>query len=81
MFKSPIFLQTGQTVGIVAPAGKISTSLEPALAKIESWGLKTVLGKHVSDQYFQFAGTDTQRITDFQDMLDNIWDNVLTTSH
>ncbi len=71
MIKSPIFIQKGDTIGIVAPAGKIAIDLGPAIEKIKSWGLQVLTGKHVYAEYFQFAGTDDQRITDFQEMLDN----------
>lgn len=71
MFKSPNFIQKGDTVGIVAPAGKLSTGFERAIQLIESWGLQVVMGKHIYAQNFQFAGTDAQRITDFQAMLDD----------
>ncbi|QHT71951.1 LD-carboxypeptidase [Rhodocytophaga rosea] len=68
----PFFLQAGDTVGVVAPGGKVSSpDIDRAIQVIEGWGLKVQLGKHVFAENFQFAGIDEQRITDFQQMLDD----------
>lgn len=72
MYKSPVFLQKGQTVGLIAPAGKVPKSeIEKAIAIIESWGVNLKVGKYVYEQYFQFAGVDEHRLEDFQQMLDD----------
>ncbi len=72
MFKSPISLQKGQCVGIVAPAGKVSQQdIQVALQILEAWGVQTKLGKYIFEQHYQFAGTDKERIADFQQMLDD----------
>lgn len=72
MFIRPFFLQAGDTVGIVAPGGKVSQpDMQLAIQVIESWGLHVQTGNHLFEEYFQFAGTDEQRIADFQQMLDN----------
>ncbi|MBN2748043.1 MAG: LD-carboxypeptidase [Bacteroidales bacterium] len=69
---SPPPLKVGDTVGIVAPARKISLDeVNPAVAMLESWGLKVVLGKNLFNEYHQFAGNDLMRATDFQDMIDS----------
>jgi len=65
-------LRKGDTVGIISTARKISEKeLQPAIEKLESWGLNVHLGKNIFSQYHQFAGTDKQRAEDFQDMLDD----------
>lgn len=66
----PPRLHQGDTIGIVAPARKISEAqLEPALEIFQSWGLKTVLGKNLfSNKHSYLAGTDKERASDFQDM-------------
>ncbi|WP_445748458.1 S66 peptidase family protein [Polaribacter sp.] len=71
--KSP-YLKTGDTVAIVAPAGILKnreTTIENAKILLESWGLKVVIGKNVFNQNNHFAGTDEERLQDFQEALDN----------
>ena len=69
----PPRLNLGDTVGIVAPARKISPlQLEPALSIIESWGLRTRLSKNIFSQNHSYlAGTDKERAADFQSMIDD----------
>jgi muramoyltetrapeptide carboxypeptidase len=69
---TPSCLAPGDTVGIAAPARKISPAeIAPALKLIESWGLKTVFGKNIFGEHHQFSGTDSQRAADLQQMLDD----------
>ncbi|GHU94870.1 peptidase S66 [Bacteroidia bacterium] len=66
------FLHTGNKVGIVAPARKVSTEdVQPAIATLEGWGLQVVLGQHIFDQEHQFAGTDQARAADLQKLIDD----------
>lgn len=69
----PPTLQAGDTVGIVAPARKISPGqLEPALKILKSWGLKTLLGKNIfSTSHSYLAGNDAQRREDVQHLIDS----------
>ena len=68
----PHYLKRGDCIGIVAPARKISPEeLAPAIAVLEGWGLKVKLGKNIYKSENQFSGTDEQRRSDFQDMLDD----------
>jgi muramoyltetrapeptide carboxypeptidase len=68
----PEHLKKGNLVAIVSTARKISIGeIEPAIALLESWGLKAVVGKTIGATHNQFAGNDTLRISDFQMMLDN----------
>lgn len=70
--KIPPYLKKGDTVGILATARKVELeSLQPAIALLESWGLKVVIGKTVGKEENQLAGADWQRATDLQEMLDN----------
>lgn len=70
---SPPSLKPGDCVGIVTPARKISApELSFAIGKLEDWGLKVKLGKHIYADYHQFAGTDTERMADMQQMLDDM---------
>ncbi|WP_291866267.1 LD-carboxypeptidase [Maribacter sp.] len=72
---TPAYLQKGDTIAIVAPAGILKAykrpDIEKAKALAESWGLKVVYGKNLFSQDNHFAGTDEQRCQDFQDALDN----------
>jgi muramoyltetrapeptide carboxypeptidase len=70
----PPYLKTGDTVAIVAPSGILKErtgEIEQAVALLNSWGLKVVIGKHVFNQDNHFAGTDDERCEDFQNALDD----------
>lgn len=69
---TPPYLKTGDKVGIVATARKISLSeVDPAIRVFESWGLEVVQGQHLFDEANQQAGTDKDRAADLQQMLDD----------
>jgi muramoyltetrapeptide carboxypeptidase len=69
--KSPQLLKKGDKVGIVSTARKISAEeVQPAIEKLQSWGLEVELGPNLFQSYHQFAGTDAQRASDFQFMID-----------
>lgn len=68
----PTSLKTGNKVIIVATARKInSNNINLAIKLIESWGLIVELGKNLFKEENQFAGNDIDRISDFQDAIDN----------
>lgn len=72
--KQPQFLKQGDTVAIVAPAGILKNrvgEINKAKTLLKSWGLHTVIGKHVFNQGRHFAGTDDERCEDFQNALDD----------
>lgn len=69
----PPYLQKGDTIAIVAPAGILKNKqeiIQKAKKLAESWGLKVVLGKHIFNQNNHFSGTDEERCQDFQEALD-----------
>jgi len=69
---SPKELKSGDNVGIVATARKISAEeIEPAIKVLNEWDLEVVLGDNLYKTDHQFAGTDEERASDFQKMLDN----------
>jgi len=69
---TPPSLHKGDTIGIVSTARKITPEeLEPAIAIIEKWGLKTKLGRTIGLEDHQFAGDDITRAYDFQQMMDD----------
>lgn len=70
-FIKPEALKPGDKVAIVAPAGRVEKSyIDKSVSIFESWGLNVVLGKHLLYGFHQFAGTDTERLEDFQTALD-----------
>ena len=72
--KTPPYLQVGDTVVIVAPAGILKNKQEivsKAKKLLESWGLAVVLGENMFNNGDHFAGTDEERCEDFQKALDN----------
>ncbi|MEP1487880.1 MAG: LD-carboxypeptidase [Algibacter sp.] len=72
--KQPPYLKAGDTVAIVAPSGILKNrtgEIERAKTLLKSWGLHTVVGKHVFNQDHHFAGTDDERCEDFQNALDD----------
>ena len=72
MAASPPALKKKDKVAIVATASKIKPAeIQPALKILESWGLEVVLGKNIFESQFQLAGTDEQRIEDFQEALND----------
>ncbi len=59
-------------MGIVATARKISKEeLQPAVDVLTSWGLEVVFGKNLFESSNQFSGTDEQRVSDLQTMLND----------
>jgi len=69
---APPFLKSGDCIGIIAPARKVSpTELSPAVNIFENWGLKVKMGKYIYSSFNQFAGTDEERWWDMQQMLDD----------
>ena len=63
-FIRPPYLQRGDTVGIVAPAGKLPLKTDTAKVRqrFESWGLHVKFGAHCADrEQPYFAGTDEER--------------------
>ncbi len=67
---TPPYLIPGDTVGIVAPARKVSREeISIFMNLLESWGLKYKFGKNLFGEYNQYSGTDEERSADFSDML------------
>lgn len=69
---SPQHLKTGDKIGIVACARKISREeIQPAIDILNSWGLEVVLSKNLFHADNQYSGTDAERAADLQSMLDD----------
>ncbi len=69
---TPKSLEKADKIGIVAPARKIyMNEIEASIKVFERWGLQVELGKNLFNQDRQFAGTDQERASDLQYMMDN----------
>lgn len=73
MIKIPPYLQKGDTIGIVCPAGFImAEKVQTCVDTLLQWGYLVKLGKTVGgDSTTYFSGTDEERLIDFQLMLDD----------
>jgi muramoyltetrapeptide carboxypeptidase len=68
----PRSLKPGDTIGITAPAGYITEKdVLSAIQQIESWGFKVKTGATIGKRDFTFGGTDEERMSDFQAMLED----------
>lgn len=71
----PPYLKKGDTVALLCTARKFTPEeAQPAIELLQSWGLKVKLGETIGLDNFQLGGSDEQRATDFQQMLDD--DNI-----
>ena len=73
MIKIPPYLQKGDTIGLVCPAGFMPVEKVSECIRVlnEDWGLTTKVGTTIGQQYHYFSGTDEERLEDFQHMLDD----------
>ena len=70
--KKPSPLQFGDKVIIVASAGIVpQDKINAAVEILKSWGLIPSIGEHCFAEDRYFAGSDAQRLADFQEALDN----------
>jgi muramoyltetrapeptide carboxypeptidase len=68
----PPYLKAGDTIGITCPAGAVDlATMECCCYALEKWGLNVKLGKTVGKRWQRFAGTDQERLEDFQELLDD----------
>lgn len=74
MIKTPAYLQKGDTIGIVCPAGYMAEEKATECMRVltEEWGFLVKKGKTIGGtSVTYFSGTDEERLTDLQEMLDN----------
>ena len=65
-------LRKGDTIAIVSPAKAIEReSVLFAQKKLEEFGYKVVVGNNTCGRYNYYSGTITERLSDFQEALDN----------
>lgn len=68
----PPYLKQGDKVGIVSTAKRCEPhEINDGLALLKSWGLEPVLGRNAFETDGFLAGTDKQRLSDLQQMLDD----------
>lgn len=72
-FVKPAALQKGDTVGVIAPSDAIERKyINAGVKKIQEWGLKVKLGKHLYSMVGDFAaGTPEERREDILKMIDD----------
>jgi len=73
MIKIPPYLQKGDTIGLVCPAGFMPVEKASECIRVinEDWGFTTKVGITIGQQYHYFSGIDEERIEDLQHMLDD----------
>jgi muramoyltetrapeptide carboxypeptidase len=70
--KTPPYLHPGDIIGIASPAGYISTEdCLDAVNTLQAWGFKVKMGGSVGQRDYSLGGTDAQRLTDLQNLLDD----------
>jgi muramoyltetrapeptide carboxypeptidase len=72
MITIPPYLQKGDTIGIVCPAGYMPyEKAKTCIETLQRWGFKVSVGKTLGNQFNYFSGTDEERLNDLQSMLDD----------
>ena len=73
MIKMPPFLKRGNTIGLTCPAGYMPPgNAATCIATLQQWGYKVMKGKTLdSDSGNYFSGTDEERRSELQAMLDD----------
>ena len=72
MIKTAPYLRKGDTIGIVCPSGYMpAEKAETCIRVLKEWGFQVRIGKTLGNQFHYFAGTDEERRTDLQMMLDD----------
>lgn len=68
----PSTLQQGDRIRIVAPAGLVlKEKVLPGIELLQETGYEVLIGRHVFGRYFQYAGTDEERLADLQEAFND----------
>lgn len=68
----PPFLKKGSVIGITCPSGYVSAErVAYCITVLERWGFKVKQGNTIGSEHHYFSGTDTERLADLQNMLDD----------
>ena len=71
-YKRPPYLKPGDLVGISSPAGYITADeIQPAINLMKEWGYRIKIGSSIGKRDFTRGGTELDRATDLQQMLDD----------
>lgn len=69
---TPVYLKKGSVIGITCPSGYVSHNrVSFAAETLKLWGFEVVLGNTIGNEHYYFSGTDEERRSDLQSMLDN----------
>ena len=73
MTSNPPYLQIGDTVGLVCPAGYMAAEkIQTCIQIVQDWGYKVKTGNTLGKEAVNyFSGTDEERLEDVQQMLDD----------
>ncbi len=72
MITVPPYLQKGDSIGLVCPAGYMPyEKAQTCITTLQNWGFKVKEGETLRNQFNYFSGTDEVRLQDLQRMLDN----------
>lgn len=73
MVKIPPYLQPGDTIGMVCPAGYMAPEkMQTCIDTLQRWGYSVKKGRTLSSNSSNyFSGTDKERLSDLQEMLDD----------
>jgi len=68
----PPYLKPGDRIRIVSPAGKVQKDkVFPGIELLQDEGYEVIVGNHIFDKHFQYAGTDRQRAADLQEAIND----------
>ena len=68
----PDYIRHGDRIRVVSPAGKVhKDKILAGLEVLQDEGYDVFPGDHIFDRHFQYAGTDSQRIADFQKAIND----------
>ena len=72
MITTPAYLKKNDIIAIVCPAGYMPwEKMQTCIETLQQWGFKVKPGKTAGHQFHYFSGTDEERLTDLQQMLDD----------
>lgn len=72
MSNRPELLNTDDRVAIVSPSRVIfKDQIQEAVKVLQTWGLQVVYGNSLYSKSGYFAGSDEERLTEFQEMIDD----------
>jgi len=68
----PPYLRQGDRIRIVSPAGKVQKDkVLPGIKLLQEEGYEVIVGEHVFDKHFQYAGNDQLRSADIQEAIND----------